>query len=145
MSRAIERHDAARLLETAAAFVLRGWTKDLNARRADGSGCAPDSPEATCWCAQGALTAASHELGIHVQRGGFMDPSLPTPVYEDRTRILNRARAALREAIVEAADKLALSAVSVTLCITTWNDHAQSGAVVERTMRRASELLGEAD
>ena len=90
-------------------------------------------------CAHRSLARAGHPRAARRVHG----PEPATPIYEDRTRILPRARAARRKATVEAADKLAQSAVSVTLCIMAWNDHAARGAVVERTMRRAYELIRE--
>ena len=142
--RRMEAREARRLLEAAAVFIQLGWTTNANARASDGTPVSAESPEAACWCAQGALTAATHELGLHTQRDGCVDSSLTTPVYEQRSRILNRARSALREAIAEGVHPRSLSAVSITLCITNWNDdEADSGDVVSRAMRRAAAILRE--
>lgn len=133
---------AARLLETAAGLVALGWTTNANARLADGTPCSPEQPAAACWCAQGALTAAQHLMGIHTQRDGGQDIHLAGPVYNERASILDKARNALRDAIREGLHPSSLAAVSVTLCITNWNDdEADGGDVVARTMRRAAELL----
>ena len=79
---------------------------------ADGTPCSPEQPAAACWCAQGALTAAQHELGIHTQRDGCVAADVREPEYSQRLRILNRARSALREAIAEGQHASSLSAVS---------------------------------
>lgn len=144
-SPAHEAQEAARLLETAAGLVDLGWTTNANARAADGTPVSAEAPYAACWCAQGALGAAQHLLGIHTQRDGCIDSELTEPVYIERLRILNRARSALREAIAAGQHPSSLSAVSVTLCITNWNDdEAGDGDEVSRTLRRAGELLREA-
>ena len=84
-------------------------------------------------------------MGIHTQRDGSQDIHLPGPVYSDRAGILDKARTALREAIKEGQHPSSLSAVSVTLCITNWNDdEAEDGNEVSRTLRRAVEILREA-
>ena len=139
------RQTAARLLETAAGLVALGWTRDANARLADSTPCSPESPAAACWCAMGALTAASHELGIHTERDGYQDLKVPGADYKTRLRIMGDARIALREAIKERLHPNSLSAVSVTLSITNWNDdEADSGDVVARTMKRAAAILRDA-
>ena len=144
MTRAAEAQTAARLLETAAGLVDLGWTTNANARLADGTPCSPEQPAAACWCAQGALTAAQHELGIHTQSDGYQDLSVPAPDYSARLRILEQARQGLRKAIEEGLHPESLSAVSVTLCITNWNDaEAVGGAQVARTMRRGAAILRE--
>ena len=134
--------EAARLLETAAGYVRLGWTTNANARLADGTPCSPEQPDAACWCAQGALSAAQHELGINTTRDGVIDGNVPAAVYPSRLRILDQARKGLRKAIEEGSHPDSLSAVSVTLCITNWNDdEAVGGELVARTMRRGAEIL----
>ena len=49
---------AALVLDRAADLCLKGWTRVANARDANGNSCYPSSPEATCWCATGALRRA---------------------------------------------------------------------------------------
>ena len=53
---------AARVLDRAADYVDQGWTQGANARNADGDSWAPDSPDATCWCAMGGIKAALADL-----------------------------------------------------------------------------------
>lgn len=137
--------EAARLLETAAVFVQLGWTTNANARDASGTPVSAEQPDAACWCAQGALQVASHHLGIHTMRDGCIDSDVRESDYTRRMHILNRARWALREAIKEGKHPSSLSAVSITLCLTNWNDdEAEDGDEVSRTMRRAVEILREA-
>lgn len=134
--------EAARLLETAAGFVALGWTQNANARLADGTPCSAEQPDAACWCAQGAISAAQHELGINTQRDGVIDGNVPAAVYPARLRILDVARKGLRKAIEEGSHPDSLSAVSITLCITNWNDdEAVGGEQVARTMRRGAAIL----
>lgn len=40
------------------------WTKDVLARDADGNQCDARSTDAKCYCIEGALLAACHELGM---------------------------------------------------------------------------------
>lgn len=134
--------EAARLLETAAGFIELGWTQNSNARLADGTPCSPEQPDAACWCAQGAISAAQHELGINTTRDGVIDGNVPASVYPARLLILDKARKGLREAIEEGAHPDSLSAVSITLCITNWNDDAAvGGEQVARTLRRGAAIL----
>ena len=37
------------------------WTRDWSAKRGDGMPVEPESPEATCWCALGAVRRAVHD------------------------------------------------------------------------------------
>ena len=137
-----EAREAARLLETAAGLVDLGWTTNANARLGDGTPCNPEDPAAACWCAQGALTAAQHELGLHTTRDGAQDVTVPSADYSQRLQILSRARQGLRKAIEEGLHPMSLMAVSITLCITNWNDdEAVGGAQVARTMRRGAAIL----
>ena len=133
---------AARLLETAAGLVALGWTTGANARYADGTPCSPEQPAAACWCAMGSMTAASHLMGIHTQTGDYVDLNVPTRDYVKRLRIQTKARYALRKAIAEGRHPSSLSATSVTLCISNWNDdEAEDGGEVSRTMVRAAAIL----
>lgn len=142
MTRAAIAEHAAVLLDTAAGFVDEGWATNANARDAAGAPVSPENPDAICWCAQGALTAAQHELGLHTQRDGVQAVDVPADAYSKRLVILDRARQGLRKAIEEGLHPSSLSAVSITLCITNWNDdEAVGGAQVARTMRRGAEIL----
>ena len=140
--RAQAAENGARLLEVAAGYVRLGWTQNSNARLADGTPCSPEQPDAACWCAQGAITAAQHEMGIHTQRDGVIDSHVDPLLYAQRLQILDQARKGLRKAIEEGLHPESLSAVSLTLCITQWNDaEAISDQQVSRTMCRGAELL----
>lgn len=55
---------AARVLDTAALRIVRGWCRFNMARTADGEDCEPQSPSACQWCASGALDAAHFQLGL---------------------------------------------------------------------------------
>ena len=129
---------AAALLECAARFVERGWTKEANARTEHGAACAPDSPDAACWCAQGGLHAASHKVGCHTLTYGCTDPGLPSEVLFRNTRIINRARQALYWCITEDEGYTPSGGASIV----GWNDSwVANGAQVARGMRGAAERL----
>ena len=55
---------AARVLDTAALRIVRGWCRFNMARDADGVDCEPQSESARQWCASGALNAAHFQLGL---------------------------------------------------------------------------------
>ena len=55
---------AARLLDCAAVCVKKGWTQHTNARDEHGVDTDARDPSAVCWCAQGAMHAASHGVGL---------------------------------------------------------------------------------
>ena len=62
-----------------------------------------------------------------------------------RSRLLDEARRGLRKAIIENKHPRSLAAVSITLCITNWNDdEAESGEVVARKLRRAAAIVRDA-
>lgn len=50
-------------LRKARGLLEKGWTKGAYARNAEGQKTAWLSPEATCWCARGALLAAAEVNG----------------------------------------------------------------------------------
>jgi hypothetical protein len=50
-----EREQLQEMLEQAAMLIERGWTKGALARAAGGSEVPPESSEAACWCASGAI------------------------------------------------------------------------------------------
>ena len=54
---------AAALLRAAAGYVRKGHVRHANARKANGALCDPESPQAVCWCAQGALLAGLPDIG----------------------------------------------------------------------------------
>ena len=123
---------AACLLEGAAEHVEQGWAQDANARKADGTGCSPESPEAVCWCANGGLHKASHELGIWTHRDGrCVYGEMPHADYEYRRQIMNKARSALVAVIERTHPKVA--------SIVTWNDKvAKCGLQVGNYLRTAA-------
>ena len=95
MQKAINER-AAQLLDCAAKYIAQGWTQNQNARDANGEGRAPGSPEAVCWCAQGALVAAHVKLGINPRHG-------------EGAVVASRARDTLGDVVLPAT-------------ITEWND-----------------------
>lgn len=42
-------------------FVAKGWCQGMSARTSNGSACAADSSQATCWCLIGSINAAYPE------------------------------------------------------------------------------------
>lgn len=44
--------------------VMQGWTREWAARDAEGYSVPPTSPEATCWCALGAVSVAMDDAGL---------------------------------------------------------------------------------
>ena len=133
-----EAREAAALLECAATFVERGWCKESNARTEYGHPTSADSPNACCWCAQGALHAASHEVGCHTLSYGCTDPALTGPQLHRNTRIINRARQALHWYITEDEGYAPAGGASIV----SWNDvWVANGAQVARGMRGAAERL----
>jgi hypothetical protein len=54
--------DVIALLEAARDRIASpaAWTQETNARRADGHSVYFESPDACCWCAQGALLLVTH-------------------------------------------------------------------------------------
>ena len=61
-----EQHNsmAAEVLDLAALYIDRGWTQGSRARDAHGEPCEEFTMEAVCWCAFGAISAASHRLNV---------------------------------------------------------------------------------
>lgn len=49
-------------LQVAQMYVAAGWTQGTYARDARGKDVAPGSPDAVCWCAEGAVAAAMEVL-----------------------------------------------------------------------------------
>ena len=131
---------AARLLDCAAVFVDRGWCQTYDARDATGEQVEAHSTEAVCWCAQGALKAASFKLGLtEINPYGML---VCNGNMIQRSRAEARAREGLRGAIL--AGKPAGTIDTSTVTITTWNDtEAVCGEGVARTMRNGSGILRE--
>jgi hypothetical protein len=53
---------ARAILRRAQEKIAAGWTQGVLARDASGAETDAEKPEATCWCAIGAIAAARHEL-----------------------------------------------------------------------------------
>ena len=133
-----EASEAAALLECAAGFVEQGWCKEANARTATRAPTSPESPNATCWCAAGAIHAASHVQGCHTHQYGVSDPTLTGAEKQRNGRIINRARQALYWYITEEEGW----APATGATIVGWNDvWAANGAQVARGMRGAAARL----
>ena len=111
----VRQYTAARVLDRAAAYVDRGWTQRAKARNADGDSWSPHSPDATCWCALGAVQAALGDL------------------VDERTRDPRK-----RHLIFDCAlDTLCTETGSDTVSV--WNDDpAQTAQDVAGALRRAA-------
>ena len=49
------------ILKEARELVAKGWTRGCSARDAKGDFVRPESPDATCWCAYGAVARATDD------------------------------------------------------------------------------------
>lgn len=54
------------ILEKAKSFLEKGWTRCAYARSENLLNVAPDSPQAVCWCALGAIEAAYLILDVRI-------------------------------------------------------------------------------
>lgn len=131
---------AARLLDCAAVYVDKGWTQTADARDATGEKVEPHADDAVCWCAQGALKAASFKLGVTtLNELGLL--VYPAPLLSLRAEA--RAREGLRGAILAAYGSPG-SIDTSSVSITTWNDaEAKGGDGVARTMRTGAGIIRE--
>ena len=133
---------AARVLNTAAEFVHRGWTQTVDARDRHGDKCAPHHPEAACWCAQGAIRAASFKLALtYVNYYGVLVYADP----ETSGNVQGRASHAFAVGAM-GGDIHTLNAAAKGLVadVTTWNDKDErtQDEVIE-AFRRGAEVLRE--
>ena len=131
---------AAALLRAAAGYVRKGHVRHANARKANGALCDPESPQAVCWCAQGALLAGLPDIGL---RHPYLDPTRTyseveaDQIIETRHELLRAAAKALREV----AD-IALALEGHKSGIPLWNDEiVEDGAEVAGSMMAAAEKL----
>ena len=126
---------AARLLDCAAVKVEQGWTQAANARDGLGEPVNAHDSRATCWCAHGAISAASHRIGVTYTDdcGQLQYTDADTGI------ILDRARLAFRLAIERpAASMLATSGLSIA----KWNDRPhRTAAGVARKLRDGAAKL----
>ena len=133
---------AARLLDCAAVHVEKGWTQNTSARDEHGVETDDRGPDAVCWCAQGAMHAASQRIGLTVVDefgcATYANPDLASHVEP-------RARFALQMGIKGGEiiggpwiDPAHVRAVSIT----SWNDkHGQTQqAVVEAFQTGAAHI-----
>ena len=125
---------AAALLRAASTYVLKGHVRKVNARKADGAMCDPESNQAVCWCAQGAMYAAFGNIGLR---------------FPDRTQLPRTRQADLwinkRQRVIERA-KDTLNVVAEipedSGGIPTWNDEiVEDGVEVAGMMVAAAEKL----
>jgi len=58
-------NQVAETLRKAADLCAKGWTQGVMARDAKGKEVPASSPDAVCWCADGAMLAASGDGGIY--------------------------------------------------------------------------------
>lgn len=110
----VVRQRARALLAAARRRVHWGWTQHTEARRADGSPCRPESPDATCFCLSGALNAipvlpavyASAVRALLIQIAPEEGPLFEWNDRPGRTQaevlaLLDRAITALEESVAE--------------------------------------------
>ena len=123
--------EAARLLDCAAVKVEQGWTQTANARDGLGEPVNAHDSRAVCWCAHGAISAASCQIGVTVPD----DCGQLRYAGKDSGIILDRARLAVRLTIERpAASMLAMSGLSLA----KWNDKPERTAGAVATKLRAS-------
>ena len=127
---------AAALLRAASGYVLKGHLRKVNARKADGAMCDPESKEATCWCAQGALYAAFTDVGL--RHPDLLAVPLPRHdqlwVISARERVIARAKVTLH-AVAEIPGWKDSG-------VPHWNDEiVEDGVEVADTMVAAAEKL----
>ena len=121
---------AAALLRAASTYVLKGHVRTVNARKADGAMCDPESKEAVCWCAQGGMYAAFTDIGLRL-------PVFPIQhelqwLVDGRQRVMERAKATLQE----------VADIPEDAGIPTWNDEiVEDGEEVAGTMVAAAQKL----
>ena len=133
---------AARLLDCAAGYVEKGWTQNVNARDADGMDTDERGPDAVCWCAQGAMHAASTRIGLTVLDNWgcatYAKPDLASHVEP-------RARYALQlgiKSLTISGTPSPLPAEVRAVSITGWNDgKGQTASEVLRAFRSGAEQL----
>ena len=125
---------AARLLDGAAVCVEKGWTQNSNARDEHGVDTDAYGPDAVCWCAQGALHAASHRIGLTVvDEWGCVTYAQP----DLASHAEPRARYALQFGFYGKEDES-----TRRISITGWNDRSEQTqrAVVEAFRRGAAHI-----
>ena len=125
---------AARLLDCAAVCVEKGWTQNSNARDEHGVDTDAYGPDAVCWCAQGALHAASHRIGLTVvDEWGCVTYAQP----DLASHAEPRARYALQFGFYGKEDES-----TRRISITGWNDRSEQTqrAVVEAFRRGAAHI-----
>ena len=133
---------AARLLDCAAGYVEKGWTQNVNARDEDGMDTDERGPDAVCWCAQGAMHAASTRIGLTVLDNWgcatYTDADLASHVE-------TRAHYALKLGIKSleiVGSPSPLDAEVRAVNITGWNDgKGQTASEVLRAFRSGAEQL----
>ena len=133
---------AARLLDCAAVCVEKGWTQNSNARDEHGVDTDERGPDAVCWCAQGAMHAASTRIGLTVLDNWgcatYAKPDLASHVEP-------RARYALQlgiKSLTISASPSPLPAEVRAVSITGWNDgKGQTASEVLRAFRSGAEQL----
>ena len=117
---------AALLLDSAASFVEKGWTRGAAARDERGSCCSAIDERAAKWCATGALFAAEFDSGLR-KRQGVMSHAAVTRAHDVRVR----------------AEEALKRATGIDF-IAGWNDRqGQTAATVARSMREAAAKLRE--
>ena len=119
------QHRAGQVLDYARMLIERGWTQWSSARRADGTHCEAAAPDAACWCANGAIMRAGHDLMI------------------ERNSIMDEARAALTWIIQARYDQPNYNNMDLVV-ISTFNDekHRSRAAVVDCFERATQRLWG---
>ena len=140
MTHAQINEQAVALLRAAAGYVRKGHVRQANARQADGSLCDPESPLATCWCAQGALLAGMGDIGL---RHPFLDTTRSYSESESDQIIETRetVRHIAKRAMFEVAD-IPTDIVGHKSGLPLWNDEiVEDSEEVAGAMVAAAEKL----
>ena len=140
MTHAQINEQAVALLRAAAGYVRKGHVRHANARKANGALCDPESPQAVCWCAQGALLAGMADIGL---RHPFLDPTRSYSESESDQIIQTRetVRHIAKGAMYEVAD-IPTAIEGHKSGLPLWNDEiVEDSAEVAATMVAAAEKL----
>ena len=140
MTDRVINEQAAALLRAAAGYVRKGHVRHANARKANGALCDPESPQAVCWCAQGAMLASMPDIGL---RHPYLDTTRTYTeaeadhIIETRVDVLTATKNAMY-AVADIPSALAGHKSGIPL----WNDEiVEDGEEVAATMEVVADKL----
>ena len=109
------------------------WTREMLARRQDGSACGYGNDLATCWCVTGAIFRATHDLGLEIGASTIDGARAKGISYELQTAHLYKGMALAIEAIEQRIRR------DGYISVEGWNDaHCRKQADVVSALRELS-------